>query len=135
MNFMVVGRVFRDFICNLTTKNSTHYIHVCLHSGKYIAMSVYTVAVVLVLLIPSLNLIFYNVDLYFIFLATALVLINTTVLCLVFLPKVNLVLKFISNFKTLTIFIIMYFEFGVNTMLKFLLTCFKTITSKQRTAE
>ncbi|XP_072035545.1 gamma-aminobutyric acid type B receptor subunit 1-like [Amphiura filiformis] len=64
-----------------------------LNDSKYIAISVYTVAVILAVLIPSLNLIFLDVNLYFIILATALIFINTTVLCLVFLPKTLLLWK------------------------------------------
>ncbi|XP_072035546.1 gamma-aminobutyric acid type B receptor subunit 2-like [Amphiura filiformis] len=64
-----------------------------LNDSKYIAISVYTVAVILAVLIPSLNVIFLDVNLYFIILATALIFINTTVLCLVFLPKTLLLWK------------------------------------------
>ena len=73
-------------------------------------MSVYTVAVTLALLVPSLNLIFYDVDLYFIVLGSALVFINTTVLCLVFFPKVinihchlevNICDKFITQIQSI----------------------------------
>ena len=52
-------------------------------------MSVYTVAVTLAIIVPSLNLINYNPDLYFVLFSAALLFINTTVLCLVFLPKVG----------------------------------------------
>ena len=52
-------------------------------------MSVYTVAVTLAIIVPSLNLINYSPDLYFVLFSAALLFINTTVLCLVFLPKVG----------------------------------------------
>ena len=64
--------------------------------GKLVALSVYVVAVTITIAVPTLSVQFSDdVTMYFIVLAASIILANTTVLCLVFVPKVFSI-KFIS---------------------------------------
>lgn len=58
-------------------------------SGKYIAVSVYTIALISVIVLPSLYVVRYNMDLSYLIISIAVVVANTVVLCLVFIPKVR----------------------------------------------
>ncbi|XP_033625200.1 gamma-aminobutyric acid type B receptor subunit 2-like isoform X1 [Asterias rubens] len=67
-----------------------------LNDSTYIAMSIYTVAIFLALVLPTLNLevVRTNVTTHFAVLCSAIIVTNTTVLCLVFLPKIYLLRKY-----------------------------------------
>eukprot|EP00057_Strongylocentrotus_purpuratus_P026472 XP_011680946.1 PREDICTED: gamma-aminobutyric acid type B receptor subunit 2-like [Strongylocentrotus purpuratus] len=60
-----------------------------LNDSKYIAFSVYTVAVTLAVAVPTSYLFMYQVDRRFIIFSCAVLFANTTVLCLVFVPKIR----------------------------------------------
>ncbi|XP_038057990.1 gamma-aminobutyric acid type B receptor subunit 2-like [Patiria miniata] len=66
-----------------------------LNDSKYIAMSIYVVAIFLAIVLPLLNLhvVRQNVTIEFAILGSAIIITNTTVLCLVFLPKICLLYK------------------------------------------
>ncbi|XP_072035456.1 gamma-aminobutyric acid type B receptor subunit 2-like [Amphiura filiformis] len=64
-----------------------------LNDSKYIAASVYTIAVVVTLLLPSLVMTANDVDTQFLCYASAIIIVITTVLLLVFLPKMVILWK------------------------------------------
>ncbi|XP_033624949.1 gamma-aminobutyric acid type B receptor subunit 2-like [Asterias rubens] len=64
-----------------------------LNDSHFIALSVYVVALTMAITIPTLYVIKENRELYFGVRSVAIVLANTTVLCLVFVPKITLFFK------------------------------------------
>ncbi|XP_038057706.1 gamma-aminobutyric acid type B receptor subunit 2-like [Patiria miniata] len=58
-----------------------------LNDSKYIVLSVYVVAVTIVLAVPTLQVFVNNADMHFCIFGVAVVVANTAVLCLVFVPK------------------------------------------------
>ncbi|XP_022110740.1 gamma-aminobutyric acid type B receptor subunit 2-like [Acanthaster planci] len=73
-----------------------------LNDSKYIGMSIYIVAIFLAIVLPLLNLhvVRQDVTLNFAILGSAIIIANTTVLCLVFIPKIYLLYKVgKSNFQ------------------------------------
>ncbi|XP_030853026.1 gamma-aminobutyric acid type B receptor subunit 2-like [Strongylocentrotus purpuratus] len=60
-----------------------------LNDSKYIAFSVYTVAVTMAVAVPTISVFMYQVDLRFIIFSSAILFANTTMLCLVFVPKTS----------------------------------------------
>ena len=63
-------------------------------SGKYIALSVYTIATISAITLPALYVVRLNVDAHYLILSTTIIVANTVVLCLVFIPKVRLELPY-----------------------------------------
>ncbi|XP_022089765.1 gamma-aminobutyric acid type B receptor subunit 2-like [Acanthaster planci] len=61
-----------------------------LNDSKYIALSIYVVTITIVLTVPTLQVFVYNADMHFCIFSTAIILANTAVLCLVFVPKLAL---------------------------------------------
>ncbi|XP_072030527.1 gamma-aminobutyric acid type B receptor subunit 2-like [Amphiura filiformis] len=59
-----------------------------LNDSKYLAISIYTVALATVLGFPALEVSSNNVSLYFLVLCMSIVIPNTLVLCMLFLPKI-----------------------------------------------
>nr|XP_054769361.1 gamma-aminobutyric acid type B receptor subunit 2-like [Lytechinus pictus] len=59
-----------------------------LNDSKYIAFSVYTIAVTMAISVPMINVFMYQIDVFFIIFGCAILFANTTVLCLVFVPKI-----------------------------------------------
>ncbi len=57
--------------------------------GKYLAISIYTVALAAVLGFPALGVTSNNISLYFLVLSLSIVIPNTLVLCMIFVPKVS----------------------------------------------
>ncbi|XP_022089370.1 gamma-aminobutyric acid type B receptor subunit 2-like [Acanthaster planci] len=62
------------------------------NDSKYIAASVYVVALTIVLTVPTITVLWDDVNMTFLVLGVAIIVVNTTVLCLNFIPKVYLLL-------------------------------------------
>ena len=71
------------------------YLSLCnsltLHTGKYIAASVYIVSLTIALTIPTMTILGDDVNMTFVISASAILFVNTSMLCLNFLPKVTVV--------------------------------------------
>ncbi|XP_071477852.1 gamma-aminobutyric acid type B receptor subunit 2-like [Diadema antillarum] len=74
-----------------------------LNDSHYIALSVYTVAVTMAVAVPTLTMFVYRVDLSFIIFSCAILVANTVVLCLVFVPKVWPLLRNVSVDRTASV--------------------------------
>ena len=70
-------------------------IYLIVFQGKYIAASVYVVCLTIVLTVPTMTLLADDVSMTFAIPGVAIVVVNTTVLCLNFIPKVRIITHYL----------------------------------------